>query len=197
MRRESVLTTVLILVLTVALGLAGPAAALPVAYAYDPEGSAVTAEADYGAVVVRARLPVASASLSIDFDQVANSRFAVTLRADRASSNLPFAARAIKGEGVLDAANHPEIRFESSRVAAAGPGRLAVTGPATIRGVTREVTLDAVIYRPPGSAPGERDDLKVLITGTISRAAFGASGHAGSVGDTVRLRILLHIRRAG
>ena len=74
MRRESVLATVLILVLTVALGLAGPAAALPVAYAYDPEGSAVTAEADYGAVVVRARLPVASASLSIDFDQ-GESRF--------------------------------------------------------------------------------------------------------------------------
>lgn len=193
MRRRSVLATILILV----PGFAGPAAAAPVAYAYDPEGSAVTAEADYGPVAVRARLPVASASLAIDFDQVANSRFAVTLRADRASSNLPFAAGVIKGESVLDAANHPEIRFESSRVAAAGPGRIAVTGRATIRGTTREVTLDAVIYRRPGSAAGERDDLTVLITGTISRAAFGASGHAESVGDTVRLRLLLHIRRRG
>ena len=93
--------------------------------------------------------------------------------------------------------DHPEIRFESTRVASAGQGRVAVTGRATIRGVTREVTLDAVLYRPPGSDPGARDDLTVLITGTISRAAFGASGHAGSVGDTVRLRILLHVRRAG
>ncbi|MEI2805508.1 YceI family protein [Albidovulum sp.] len=190
MRRRSVLATILI------LGLASPVAAAPVAYAYDAEGSSVTAEADYGAVAVRARMPVASASFTIDFDRVANSRFAVTLRADRARSNLPFAASAIMGESVLDAANHPEIGFESSRVAATGAGRLAVTGRATIRGVTREVTLQAVIFRPRGSAPGHRDDLKVLITGTISRAAFGAAGHAESVGDTVRLRLLLHLRRA-
>src|SRR5690606_2289482 len=110
---------------------------------------------------------------------------------------IPFAARAIMGESVLDAANHPQIRFESTRVASAGEGHVTVTGQATLRGVTREVTLDAVIYRPPGSDPGVRDDLTVLITGTISRAAFGASGHAGSVGDAVRLRILLHVLRAG
>lgn len=191
MRRGTALATIL------ALGLAGPAIAAPVVYVYDPEGSAVIAEADYGPIAVRARMPVAGASLAIDFDQVANSRFAVTLRADKATSNLPFAARAIRSEGVLDAAHHPEVSFESSRVAATGPGRLIVTGQATIRGATREVTLSAVIYRPPGSAPGERGELKVLVTGTISRAAFGASGHAGSVGDTVRLRLLLHVRRAG
>lgn len=191
MRRRLVLAFIL------ALGIARPAAAAPVAYAYDPEGSAVTAEADYGRTVVRARLPVAEADLAIDFERVANSRFAVVLRADRARSNIPFAARAIMGESVLDAANHPQIRFESTRVASAGEGRVTVTGQATLRGVTREVTLDAVIYRPPGSDPGVRDDLTVLITGTISRAAFGASGHAGSVGDAVRLRILLHVLRAG
>lgn len=191
MRRRLVLATIL------ALGIARPAFAAPVVYDYEPEGSTVTAEADYGRTVVRARLPVAGADLAIDFEAVANSRFAVTLRADRARSNIPFAARAIMGESVLDAANHPEIRFESTRVTSAGEGRVAVTGRATLRGVTREVTLDAVIYRPPGSDAGERDDLTVLITGTISRAAFGASGHAGSVGDAVRLRILLRIRRAG
>lgn len=190
MRRRSILAILL------AIGLASPAAAAPVAYAYDPEGSVVTAEADYGRTVIRARLPVAAADLAIDFERVANSRIAVTLRADRARSNLPFAARAIMSESVLDAARHPEIRFESTRVTATGEGRVAVTGRATLRGVTREVTLDAVIYRPPGSAPGDRDDLTVRITGTISRAAFGASGHAGTVGDAVRLRILLHIRRA-
>lgn len=187
----------LVLAMILALGLAGPAAAVPVAYAYDPEGSAVTAEADYGRTVIRARLPVAEADLAIDFDRVANSRFAVTLRADRARSNIPFAARAIMGESVLDAAHHPEIRFESTRVTATGEGRLTVIGQATLRGVTREVTLDAVIYRPPGSSPDDRDDLTVQITGTISRAAFGASGHAGSVGDSVRLKIRLHIRRTG
>ena len=191
MRRRLFLATILAIVI------APPAVAAPIPYAYDPEGSAVTAEVDYGPVVVRARLPVAEADLAIDFEKVANSRFAVTLRADRARSNISFAARAIMGESVLDAADHPEIRFESTRVASAGQGRVAVTGRATIRGVTREVTLDAVLYRPPGSDPGARDDLTVLITGTISRAAFGASGHAGSVGDTVRLRILLHVRRAG
>jgi polyisoprenoid-binding protein YceI len=193
MRRSAFLATIL----TLALGPAGPASATPVTYDLDPDGTAVTAEADYDRIPVRALLPVAGATLVIDFDQVANSRFAVTLRADRATSDIPFAAKAIMGESVLDAAAHPEVRFESTRVAGSGAGRVAITGRATIRGVTREETLDAVIWRPPGSAPGERDDLKILVTGTISRAAFGASGYAHSVGDSVRLRILLHIRRAG
>lgn len=191
MRRSALLAPILSFVLAAA------APAAPIAYAYDPDGSSVTAEADYGEIPVRARMPVAAITLAIDFDRVAGSRFAVTLRADRATSDIPFAARVIMGESVLDAADHPEIHFASTRVRSLGDGRIAITGLATIRGVTREVTLDAAIYRPPGSAPGERDDLKVRITGTISRAAFGASGHADSVGDAVRLTVALHIRRAG
>lgn len=177
--------------------LAAPAGAAPVPYAYDPEGSAVGFEADFGQTVLRGRMPVDGITVAIDFDRVSASHVTVTLDAGAAAMNNPFATQAIKGDSVLAAKAHPQIRFASTRVAGRSDGHVAVTGTLTIRGVTREVTLDAVLYRPPGSDPTARDDLKILITGAVSRAAFGATGFADMVGDTVRLKILAHIRRAG
>lgn len=183
-----------LVVLSLLLG--ASAGAAPIPYTYDPEGSAVGFEVDFGPTPIRGRMPVAGIDLAIDFDRVANSHVDVTLDPNGAVANIPFATQAMKGASVLDTANHPEIRFESTRVAPAGDGRATITGRVTLRGVTREVVLDAVIYRPPGSDPGERDDLKILISGAMSRADFGATGFPDMVGDTVRLKILAHIRRA-
>lgn len=194
MRRAIALAEVLALALTLAAG--APAGAAPIPYTYDPEGSAVGFEADFGPTPIRGRMPVVGIDLAIDFDRVADSHVDVTLDASGAVANIPFATQAMKGASVLDTANHPEIRFESTRVAPAGDGRATITGRVTIRGVTREVALDAVIYRAPGTDPGERDDLKILISGAVSRAEFGATGFPDMVGDTVRLKILAHIRRA-
>ena len=79
------------------------------------------------------------------------------------------------------------IRFDSTAVRARGDGA-EIAGNVTIRGVTRPVTLAAMIYRPQGSEPGARDRLSILLTGSVSRSAFGAAGWAGTVGDEVRLR---------
>ena len=43
----------------------------------------------------------------------------------------------------LDVAQHPTIRFASTRVVAEGDGRLRITGSLTLRGVTREVSFPA------------------------------------------------------
>lgn len=175
---------------------ASAAAAAPVSYRYDAEGSTVGFEADFGKTPIRGQMPVADITLAIDFDRVAASHVEVTLDAASARANIPFATQAMKGGSVLATADHPEIRFESNSVRPTESGA-EITGRLTIRGVTRDATLDAVLYRPPGSDPDERDDLKILITGAVSRAAYGATGFADLVGDEVRLKILAHIRRAG
>ncbi len=65
----------------------------------------------------------------------------------------------------------------------------------TIRGVTKPLTLNAVFYRQKGSAPKDLSKLSILLTGSISRAAFGATGYPKLVGDRIDLRILARIRQ--
>ncbi|MDI3335313.1 YceI family protein [Defluviimonas aestuarii] len=174
-----------------------PAAhAAALTYVLDREGSAVGFETDFGQTPIRGRMPVTSADLSLDFDRAAASHVEVTLNADAARASFPFATQAMKGGSVLDTGRYPEIHFESTRVRPTDTGA-AVTGLLTIRGVTREITLDARLYRPEGTEVGHRENLSILLTGKVSRSDFGATGFADMVGDEVRLKILARIRRAG
>lgn len=175
-----------------------PLAAAPAHYLLEPEKSVVAFETDFGggAARITGKMPVLAADLTIDFDRVAASHVAVTLDAAHADTSNPLATEAMMGAKVLDTAEFPQITFESTAVRAAGDGA-SVTGNLTIRGVTRPVTLDARIYRQKGTAEGDRSSLSILLTGTVSRSAFGASGFPDMVGDDVRLKILARIRRDG
>jgi polyisoprenoid-binding protein YceI len=70
-----------------------------------------------------------------------------------------------------------------------------IEGDFTVRGVTRPSTLFAQFYRQQGTVEGDRERLSIYLTGSISRSAFGASGYADMVDDTVELRILARIDR--
>ncbi len=179
-----------------ALGLAAAAEAKPLHYRLDAARSTVGFEADFGPNLIRGQMPVTAADLVLDFDRAAASRVRVTLDPSGARVNIPFATEAMKSDAVLATRSHPRIRFESTKVRPTDTGA-AVTGLITIRGITREITLDAQLFRPKGSAPGERDNLSILLTGSVSRAAFGATGYSDMVGDEVRLKILARIRREG
>jgi polyisoprenoid-binding protein YceI len=173
---------------------AAPAAAAPADYVLEPDTSTVGFETDFGPDRITGRMPVTRADLTIDFDDVASTRIAVTLDVTNAEASFPFAAQAMRGPRVLDAATWPEITFASTAVRRDGDGA-RVAGDLTIRGVTRPVTLDARIYRQQGTAEGDRSRLTIRLTGAVNRSAFGATGWSDMVGDQVRLDILARIRR--
>lgn len=175
--------------------LALPAGAAPVAYALQPDQSTVGFETDFGPDHITGAMPVKSAHLLLDFDQVSNCVIDVSLDVAHATASFPFASQAMKGPKVLDSAAFPEMVFRSTAVARAGDGA-AVDGDLTIRGVTRPVRLAASIYRQQGRAEGDLSHLTVLLTGTLRRSDFGATGWADMVGDEVRLTITARIARA-
>ena len=78
----------------------------------------------------------------------------MTLDVSGAEASFPFAAQAMKGPKVLDAREFPTIGFQSTAVKAEGDGA-QVKGNITIRGVTRPIILDAVIYRQQGTVAGD------------------------------------------
>jgi polyisoprenoid-binding protein YceI len=69
-------------------------------------------------------MPVPSADLTLDFDDVATCRVDVPLDVSNAKASFSFAAQAMKGPKVLDAGAYPKITFHSTSVRAKGDGAL-------------------------------------------------------------------------
>lgn len=189
-------------ILSLAAGLTAPAAhSAARAYVLDPGASRVGFSFTLNGAPVQGEMPVARADIRIDTANLAASSADVTLDAAGAGTGLIFATQAMKGPEVLDTARHPQIRFVSRRIRLGAGGRISdgavMTGDLTLRGVTRRISLDAALYRLPGSAPQDLDVLDVRLSGQISRAGFGAAGYATLVGDTVTLDIRARIRAAG
>jgi polyisoprenoid-binding protein YceI len=145
---------------------------------------------DFGPDEIRGTMPVARADLVIDFDDLGVSTVDVAANVRGAEAGFPFATQGMLGPTVLDAANWPEIVFRSADVRRTGDGTAELRGEITVRGVTRPMVFQAEIYRARGSAQGDLSTLVVLLTGALSRAAFGADGWADLAGDEVRLRVL-------
>lgn len=172
-----------------------PAQAAPVPYDLQADLSTVGFETDFGPDHITGAMPVKSARMLLDFDQVRNSVIDVSLDVIHADASFPFAAQAMKGPKVLDATAFPEMVFRSTSVQRAGQGA-TVDGTLTLRGVTRPVTLTATIYRQSGTEAGDRSHLTIRLTGKVNRSDFGATGWNDMVGDEVRLIITARIARS-
>jgi polyisoprenoid-binding protein YceI len=176
-------------------GLLGPgrARAAPRRYRLNPEASRVSFRFLLAGAPQTGTMPVERADIVIDPANLAAATVDVRLDAAGAHTGLAIATGALLGPDVLAVAQYPTIRFVSTRIHLNRDGRLSegarIDGRLTLRGVTRPLTLDAGVYRPPGSAPDDLDRLTVKLTGRLSRAAFGASGYADLVADPVFLDI--------
>jgi polyisoprenoid-binding protein YceI len=104
-----------------------------------------------------------------------------TLESSRASGRVKAASvdtRSEKRDGHLrtpdffDVDSYPDITFKSTRIEPAGEDEVRVVGDLTIKGVTREITLDA---RLEGTTedPWGGERVGVSATGEVDRRDFG------------------------
>lgn len=192
MRIEHVLLKSLLASAFILTGTFGFAA--PVPYALQKDNSIVGFSWTLGPDEVTGSMPVASADIEIDLDRYENSKVNVSLDVANAVAGFPFATQGMKSERVLWAEEFPEIVFESTDVARTGEGA-RLNGLITVRGVTRPVTFEAKLFRQQGTQPGDRRLLSIIVTGSLSRAAFGADGWSALAGDEVRLTIVARLER--
>ena len=166
----------------------------PVPYMLDTDRSDVGFSYDFQGSERKGSMPVKSAEMLIDLENVPASSVVVELEARKAKAGFIFATQVMKGPDVLDTASYPVIRFASTSFDGDLRGA-TVSGDLTIRGVTRPVTLEAGLFRQRGTEIGDTRNLTVLLTGTINRNDFGASGFPGYVGPMIDLRIIARINR--
>jgi polyisoprenoid-binding protein YceI len=106
----------------------------------------------------------------------------------------------LKSADFFDAEKFPEITFEGKRIEGDVSSRFKLVGDLTMRGVTREVTLD-VTAEGAGGDPWGNERLGFSATGSLDRKDFGlvwnqmleAGGVA--VGDTIKLVINTELMR--
>ncbi len=78
----------------------------------------------------------------------------------------------LKSPDFFDAGNHPDITFKSKSLKKEKDGKYKLTGDLTIRGTTKEVTLD-VMYRGTIQGPWGKTRAGFKITGMIDRFDYG------------------------
>jgi polyisoprenoid-binding protein YceI len=90
----------------------------------------------------------------------------------------------------LDAEQFPAITFASTSTEASGERSAKVTGDLTLKGVTKQITLDVTFSGETASHPFSKlPALGFSASGEFKRSDFGLGYLAGMVGDEVNVQI--------
>jgi polyisoprenoid-binding protein YceI len=117
----------------------------------------------------------------------------ITVKIDAQSVDLDSAEglSMVRSPDYFDVAVHPIIIFRSTGVAVTSPDHYRISGTIEIRGVTKPLTLDAVLAgrdRTPAGPVSEFD-----VDGQINRGDFGMVADPSFVSQTVQVHIRARI----
>lgn len=177
--------------LALALATASAAAfAAPVTFVLDPDHTNVVASWNHlGFSNPVAHFGEVDGTLVYDDADVGASSVTVTLPLSGMDGHVDAFNQHLRSADLFDADRYPQITFRSTRVEAAGPDRLKVTGDLTIKGITREVVLDTRLNGRGEHPMAKREAIGFDATTTVQRSEFGLGYALPAVGDTVQLRI--------
>jgi len=150
---------------------------------------------------VKGRLSDVTGAITLDEADPARSSVVVELAAASIDTRVEQRDQHLRSADFLDAENHPVIRFASRRIEGDVQGSFRIAGDLTIRGVTREVTLDAA-YEGTGRDPWGNEKFSYSATAKIDRRDFGLTWNAALetggvlVGNDVKISIELQAVRA-
>jgi polyisoprenoid-binding protein YceI len=140
---------------------------------------------------------------SVEFDEADLARAQARVTIDAASINTHNAKRDehLRSADFLAVADYPTITFVSSKVMVADGTPRQLVGELTIRGVTREVTLEIDELTPPIKDPWGNTRRGATATAEINRRDFGLTWNkaleAGGVvvGDEVKIALDIELIR--
>jgi polyisoprenoid-binding protein YceI len=81
----------------------------------------------------------------------------------------------LKSADFFDVANHPTITFKSKKVTSHGPGKFTVLGDLTMRGVTKEVSLEVEGFDQVQATPWGTVRRGATATTTVNRKDYGVN----------------------
>ncbi|HZG94541.1 MAG TPA: YceI family protein [Mycobacteriales bacterium] len=118
----------------------------------------------------------------------------VCMRADSVDTGMPPRDDDLRSSNFLDAEHHPDLTFASSSVEETRDGALTIVGDLTVRGIRREVRLQAEFLGLDETGLQGEQRIGFAARTTIRRSDFGVGAGAveGSklvVGNTVTIEL--------
>ena len=169
---------------------AAPAFAAPVTYKIDPTHTIVLAQWNhFGFSNPSASFGNVEGTLVYDAADVARSSVEVTLPLSGLEGFSAKFNEHLRSADFFDAAKFPKATFKSTKVEAAGEGKLKVTGDLTVKDITRPVVLDVTLNQAADHPMTKAPTIGFDATTTLSRTEFGVGNYAPAVSDEVELRI--------
>jgi polyisoprenoid-binding protein YceI len=131
-------------------------------------------------------------TVMLDDSDVTNSTVNVTIDVNSVDTRVQKRDDDLRSEHFFNVAKFPTMTFQSSKITSEGDGKLKMTGNLTIRGVTKEVTLDVTGPTKPITAMG---GLRrgASATTKINRQDFGVAADPGMVGDDITILLDLEM----
>lgn len=175
----------------ITLGLAAATAqAEPMTYTIDPTHTDVIAQWNhFGFSNPTAHFGQIEGTITYDADNIAASSVQVTIPLSGLNSYSADFDAHLRNEDFFQADTWPQATFKSTSVAAAGDGKLTVTGDLTIKDITREVVLDVTVNKVGPHPMSNQPTAGFDATAQIKRSDFGLGLFAPHVSDEVSLRI--------
>jgi len=115
--------------------------------------------------------------LETDTEDFSNARIEFSADVNSINTNTPDRDNHLKSPDFFDAANHPKLFFKSSSFRKSGDSEFKLTGDITIRGVTREISLD-VEFGGTMKDPWGNEKAGFELTGKLNRKDFGLNWNA-------------------
>jgi polyisoprenoid-binding protein YceI len=147
-------------------------------------------------MVVTGRFSDVEGVITLDEQDPTSAEASVTISADSVNTGYARRDTHLRQPDFFHVDTHPVIAFRSRRVDAsdASGSRYKAVGDLTIRGVTREVTLDAHDLTFEGTGDSRR--MKLTLTTNLNRRHFGLVWNTVFLGVADELTVTLAIEAA-
>lgn len=168
-----------------------PGAASAADYAIDTKGAHASINfriKHLGFSWLAGRFDQFSGTFSYDDKAPDASKVSVEIDTNSVNSNHAERDKHLRGADFLDVTKFPKATFVSKSVTPAGEGKATITGDLTLRGVTKEVKIDAAYV---GSGTDPWGGTRAGFTGTtkITLADYGIDFNLGPASKEVELAL--------
>ena len=173
-------------------GFGSAAVAAPVEYRIDPAHSQVEFTwSHFGFSNITARFDALEGTFVYDAENPSASSVTASVAIDSLDSGVDKLDAHLKSPDFFDLAKFSRAEFKSTKVEAAGEGKLALTGDLSIHGVTRPVTFQVTVNKigdhPMKKVPSAGFDAAT----TIKRSDFGMAMAVPNVSDEITIEVTI------
>ncbi|MEL7311098.1 MAG: YceI family protein [Pseudomonadota bacterium] len=132
-------------------------------------------------------------SLDLNQDDVSASALKVAVNPASVDTGVTKFDDHLKSDDFFDIANHTDISFSATSIEMTGENTLEITGDLTMKGITKPVTLEAIINKAANHPMRKTPTIGISASGQLKRSDWDLGKYAPNVGDEVTLNIQVEL----